>query len=84
MNIWRQGLKKDPNDLKGIAQYRLPSGMVRLVYSLKEKVDLSLYIVDPFFSYCKSILGDVSTYTCKVLNLQSLIKATVGDEVRLS
>ncbi len=83
VNIWRQGLKKDLSDLKGFAQYRLPSGMVRLVYSLKEKVDLSIYIVDPFFTYVKSILGDVSTYTCKVLNLQSLLQAVVGDEVRV-
>ncbi len=84
VNIWQQGLKKPLGDLKGFAQYRLPSGMVRLVYSLKERVNLAEYIVDPFFQYQKSILGDISTYTCKVLNLSTLQSAVVGDEVRNS
>jgi hypothetical protein len=57
IEIWRQGLKKSLDDVKGFAQYRLPSGMIRLIYTLKEAVNLADYILDPFFSYCKSILG---------------------------
>jgi hypothetical protein len=81
IEIWRQGLEKSPNDLVGFAQYRMPSGMVRLVYSLKNKVDLSDYIDDPFFTYSKSILGDISKYTCKVLSLHLIPKAIEGSEV---
>ena len=57
VDIWETGLKKPVAELKGIAQYRLPSGMIRLVYELRESVDLALFIRDPFFNYRKSILG---------------------------
>ena len=83
IDIWVKGLKKPNSDLTGFAQYRLPSGMIRLVYNLDRKVDLAVYIRDPFFSYCKSILGDISTYTCKVLNLNTIPVATIGSEVIL-
>ena len=57
--------------------------MVRLNYELKEPVDLAEYILDPFFSYVKTVLGDVSTYTCKVLHLNTIPQAKVGSEVCL-
>ncbi len=81
VEIWRQGLKKESGDLLGIAQYRLPSGLIRLVYTLKEPVRLAEYIADPFFTYRKTILGDVNTYTCKVLHLHTIQQANVGSEV---
>jgi len=81
--IWVQGLKKPISDVSGYAQFRQPSGMVRLNYNLKEPVDLAEYVLDPFFSYVKSILGDVSTYTCKVLHLHTIPQATIGSEVDL-
>ncbi len=55
--------------------------MVRLVYSLKNKVDLATYITDPFFTYSKSILGDINKYTCKVLSLHLIPRAIEGSEV---
>ncbi len=55
--------------------------MIRLVYTLKEEVDLATYVQDPFFNYCKSILGDVSTYNCKILNLNTIPLAVAGSEV---
>ncbi len=55
--------------------------LFRLVYTLKEKVDLATFVRDPYFTYQKSILGDISTYTCKVLNLASIALAEEGSEV---
>ncbi len=81
VDIWRQGLKKDPRDVLGFAQYRLPSGVIRLVYTLQEPVNLASYVQDPFFTYRKTILGDVTTYMCKVLNLHTIPAAVVGSEV---
>jgi hypothetical protein len=79
--IWESGLKKPTNLLTGFSQYRLPSGLIRLVYTLKSTVDLAIFVKDPFFTYQKSILGDISTYTCKVLNLSLIPLASVGSEV---
>ncbi len=62
IEIWRQGLKKSVGDLNGFAQYKQPSGVIRLVYKLKERVDLAVYISDPFFNYSKSILGITTIY----------------------
>lgn len=76
-----KGLKKSASDIKGYGQYRLPSGGVRLVYDLKDSVDLAIFAQDPFFSYSKSILGDISKYGCKILNLNTIPEATVGSEV---
>ncbi len=81
LDIWLSGLDRDAGGLKGFAQYRLPSGMIRLVYTLKEPTTLSAFVQEPFFNYTKSILGDVSTYTCKVLNLNTIPTATIGSEV---
>jgi hypothetical protein len=75
------GLNKSAGDLTGFTQYRLPSGMVRLVYTLKEPVELATFICDPFFNFTKTIFGDVSTFTCKVLNLNTIPLAKAGSEV---
>ncbi len=78
VEIWQTGLKKPKTELTGFAQYCLPSGMIRLVYTLIERIQLSEFVAKPFFTYCKSILGDVSTYTCKVLNLHTIPLAMIG------
>ncbi len=53
------------------------------MYNLKEKVDLCDFVDNPFFTYQKSILGDISTYACKILNLHTIPPADVGAEVNI-
>jgi hypothetical protein len=40
LNIWEAGLIKNPKEITGFSQYKLPSGVIRLVYSLEKKIDL--------------------------------------------
>ena len=57
--------------------------MVRIVYQLKSPVDLTKFAEDPFYNYCKTVLGDISTYTCKVLYLTAIKEVEVGSEVTI-
>jgi hypothetical protein len=41
-DIWEGGLGKSPQELSGFAQYKLPSGVLRLVYTLIQKVNLGI------------------------------------------
>jgi len=49
-DIWKSGLVKDTKEIIGFAQYKLPSGVIRLVYTISEKVDLGTF-ADRFFPY---------------------------------
>jgi hypothetical protein len=40
IDIWGVGLVKDPKEVTGFSQYKLPSGVIRLVYTLPKKIDL--------------------------------------------
>ncbi len=40
VDVWEGGLGKQTQLLTGFAQYKLPSGVIRLVYTLAEKVSL--------------------------------------------
>jgi hypothetical protein len=42
-DIWESGLGKPPQELSGFAQYKLPSGVLRLVYTLQQKVALGIF-----------------------------------------
>jgi hypothetical protein len=43
-DIWEGGLGKPTQLLVGLAQYKLPSGVIRLVYTLSEKVSLGITV----------------------------------------
>jgi hypothetical protein len=40
LDIWEKGLEKKKEDITGFSQYRLPSGVVRIVYTITKKIDL--------------------------------------------
>ncbi len=40
LDIWSKGLSKDTEEIAGFSQYKLPSGVVRIVYSIKQSVNL--------------------------------------------
>ncbi len=40
LDIWTKGLEKDAKDITGFSQYKLPSGVIRIVYSIAHRVDL--------------------------------------------
>ncbi len=53
VELWHQGLQKDPLELKGYFQNRLPSGVIRIVFNLKTPVTLATFVQASFFNYSK-------------------------------
>jgi hypothetical protein len=40
IDIWESGLLKDPKVITGFSQYKLPSGVMRLVYTINQRIAL--------------------------------------------
>jgi hypothetical protein len=55
LDIWEKGLEKQKEKITGFSQYRLPSGVIRIVYTIVEKIDLGSYsssTIILFFDFC--------------------------------
>jgi hypothetical protein len=52
INIWETGLIKNPKEITGFSQYKLPSGVIRLVYTLEKKIDLGNLSLTLFLNLC--------------------------------
>jgi hypothetical protein len=53
LDIWIKGLEKNQEDLTGFSQYRLPSGVIRVVYTISKKTDLgiNLNLLLPYLNF---------------------------------
>jgi hypothetical protein len=40
LDIWEKGLEKKKEDITGFSQYRLPSGVIRVVYTITQRITL--------------------------------------------
>ncbi len=40
VDIWTKGLEKDPKVVNGFSQYKLPSGVIRVIYTITEPIGL--------------------------------------------
>jgi hypothetical protein len=40
VDIWTKGLEKDPKVVTGFSQYKLPSGVVRVIYTITQRICL--------------------------------------------
>ena len=55
--------------------------MTRINFRLHDVIALGNFVTDPYFIHVKEILGDSVTYSCKVLDLNTLPVAEIGSTV---
>ena len=81
VDLWVHGLKKEKALLKGFSSFRNPSGSTRINFRLRAGVALGLFVTDPFFTHVKNVMDESVTYSCKILDMNTLPQADIGSTV---
>jgi len=82
-DIWVSALKLKPEYLLRQANFRGPNDSFRINYRLTEPAYLSELVTNPDICYEKTNPSGIDVYTGRVLDIESIEEAKIGETVRV-
>jgi hypothetical protein len=61
----------------------LTLGTTRINFRLNLSISLSTFVSDPYFTHVKYVSGESVTYSCKVLDMNTIPQAKIGSTVQV-
>jgi len=83
VNIWTKALKLDWDDVKGCKHKKIEN-VIKVTYQLADPTTIRAIINDPEFTYERQALKGPETFTIRVLGLNTIREAKIGEIVKIN
>jgi len=83
-NIWCEVLKRDWLEINGFKQRKVADNAIRIIYELVIDEPIRSIVDDPEVTYARKSLFGPQTFTLRVIGLNEIREANIGDKVRVN